>query len=148
MVLLCVSPLGDLINKSYTVSFQHPEESFRPRFPEILHCKSQRALLLRPESQVSPPLITAKIMKISPTAILATTILWVGTLIGAYQLGHRQQGADSSASRTNTKTSGSRVAEGFHDEYSGPACEHKRASEKTLSVKQLFMQLKAIIRPA
>jgi len=86
-------------------------------------------------------------MKTSPTAILATTILWTGTLIGAYQLGHRQQGADSSVSRTNTTTSGSRVAEGSHDESSGPAREHMRASEKTLSVKQLFMQLKAIMRP-
>jgi len=82
-------------------------------------------------------------MKTSPSAILATTILWAGTLIGAYQLGHR----NTAASGADTTSSATMQAGVFDDESPVPARGHKRGTENTLSVKQIFTQIKAIMRP-
>ncbi len=86
-------------------------------------------------------------MKPSPTMILATAVLWIGTLIGAYQFGNRHTASAATDSMADAATAARRSsANGTHGESSGTARDRKRATDKTLTVKQIFAQIKSTAR--
>ena len=85
-------------------------------------------------------------MKANPTAIFATSVLWIVTLIGAYQIG-RHQAADGSATPPATNASAARATTTDHGESSGSSRDRNRKTDKPPSVKQVFAQLKATLRP-
>jgi len=81
-------------------------------------------------------------MKTNPTAILATTILWAGTLIGAYQLGTRHPGPGTAESPNGTTSTTLRGSVDLHAESTNTARERRRSSDKPLTAKQIFAQIK------
>lgn len=93
--------------------------------------------------QYSPTL-----MKATPMSVLAGAVLWLGTLIGVYQLGHRQGAASSEAGAASAVPAGNtRVASTSRSGTDAEARNAQRAADKALTVKQLFTQLKATMRP-
>lgn len=88
-------------------------------------------------------------MKANPLSILAGSVLWLGTLIGAYQFGHRQGAAHPAADPANSTAAGgnTRVASNSHSGTDSERRNAQRSGDKSLTVKQLFAQLKATMRP-
>jgi len=87
-------------------------------------------------------------MKATPISILAGAVLWLGTLFGAYQLGHRQGVAQPEPGAANPAAGGnSRLASHSRSATDAEGRNAQRAGEKPQSVKQLFAQLKVAMRP-
>ena len=88
-------------------------------------------------------------MKANPTLIVAALVLWAGTLIGSYQLGQRHQaGAAADASgNTVAAVSTARPGGSGRTDAEGTTRERVHAADKRLTVKQVFAQLKATMRP-
>ena len=87
-------------------------------------------------------------MKANPLFILAGSVLWLGTLIGAYQFGHRQGVARPATSAAGTPAAGgnTRVASNSRSGTDAERRNAPRSGDKTPTVKQLFTQLKATMR--
>ncbi|MEI8039042.1 MAG: hypothetical protein WCJ14_11690 [Verrucomicrobiota bacterium] len=84
-------------------------------------------------------------MKANPSVLLAGLVLWIATLAGAYQLGHlppAQASANAPAATANLRLSSSTRAG-----TDGTSRDHTRAPDKQMTVKQVFAQLKATMRP-
>ncbi len=81
--------------------------------------------------------------------LLATSVLWLGTLIGAYQFGHRQGSAQPAADLPNSTAAGgnTRVGSNLHSGADAGTRNSQRTADKATTVKQLFAQLKATMRP-
>ena len=88
-------------------------------------------------------------MKANPLFILAGSVLWLGTLIGAYQIGHRQEAAQSAADPASATAAGAntRMASNSHSGADASGRNGLRTADKAPTVKQLFAQLKAMMRP-
>jgi len=88
-------------------------------------------------------------MKANFTVILAGLVLWAGTLIGSYQLGHLHK-ADTTAesSGNGPDTSGNpRLSGSTRADVEGASRDRNRTTDKRMTVKQVFAQLKATMRP-
>ena len=88
-------------------------------------------------------------MKANPLFILAGSVLWLGTLIGAYQIGHGQGAAQSAADPASATAAGAntRMASNSHSGADASGRNGLRTADKAPTVKQLFAQLKAMMRP-
>jgi len=88
-------------------------------------------------------------MKANPLPILAASVLWLGTLIGAYQLGHRQGVAQPAADPVNSTPArgNARIASNPRSGVDASGRNGQRAADKAPTVKQIFAQLKAMMRP-
>ncbi len=86
-------------------------------------------------------------MKAKPTLILATTVLWIGTLVGAYQFGQRHPAGSGGAAVTDSATGAAGDASGARNAVAGSGRDRTRGADKTMTVKQVFAQLKATMRP-
>lgn len=88
-------------------------------------------------------------MKANPQTLLAASALWLGTLIGAYQLGHRQDVIRPAEETTRPATSGgnTRMASYSRNGANADGRNSQRSADKPLTVKQLFAQLKSTMRP-
>jgi hypothetical protein len=86
-------------------------------------------------------------MQINPTVILAGAVLWIGTLAGAYQIGHHPHAGSSAESAATAAAGNPRHSRATHAGADGSALDRSRAADKQLTVKQVFAQLKATMRP-
>ena len=88
-------------------------------------------------------------MKVNPLTILGASVLWLGTLLGAYQLGHHQGAAQPAADLANTasESGNTRISSNSHSGIEAGGRNSQRSADKGPAVKQLFAQLKATMRP-
>ena len=88
-------------------------------------------------------------MKANPLFILAGAVLWIGTLIGTYQFGHRHGTAQLATTPAGATAAGgnTRAASNSRSGTDGGGRSSQRPADKPLTVKQLFAQVKAAMRP-
>ncbi|MCF7732670.1 MAG: hypothetical protein K9N23_13350 [Akkermansiaceae bacterium] len=88
-------------------------------------------------------------MKASPTLIVATAILWIGTLVGSYQLGQRTvaSAGDTDAANLAARNGSAAGTDASSARSSRSARTRSHTDENQLTVKQVFAQLKATLRP-
>jgi leucyl/phenylalanyl-tRNA---protein transferase len=87
-------------------------------------------------------------MKPRPLFILAGAVLWLGTLIGAYQLGQRKMASQPESSVVSAAAAANSRNPGNSRSGSDAAGRGSlRPADKPQTVKQLFTQLKATMRP-
>ena len=87
-------------------------------------------------------------MKSNRLFLIAGAVLWLGTLLGSYQVGHRQGAADPSAGAAGAVGGeNSRLPGNSRNGSDASGRNAQRTGEKSLTVKQLFTQLKATMRP-
>ena len=91
-------------------------------------------------------------MKGNPLILLAGAVLWLGTLVGAYQLGHRQTPGQTTADTTadttaSAATANTRVAASSRGGADSMGMRGQRTTERPATVKQLFSQFKSLMRP-
>ena len=88
-------------------------------------------------------------MKANPLTFVAASVLWLGTLIVAYQLGNRQGAAQPTAEAAGTTAAGgnTRMASNSRSWADAGGRNGQRTADKAPTVKQLFSQLKATMRP-
>jgi hypothetical protein len=107
------------------------------------------ALPYRPIIEDTIPKLHHQPMKTTPMFLLAGAVLWLGTLLGAYQFGQRQGAATAAGTAITDTASGgnARAAGNSRSGTTGEGRHAQRAADKDLTVKQLFTQLKATMRP-
>lgn len=81
-------------------------------------------------------------MKATRLILAAGFALWLGTLFGSYQLGHRRGSDEAAATAAGPRSGG-----GARGDTDGPGRDRVRPTDKAPTVKQLFGQLKATMRP-
>lgn len=87
-------------------------------------------------------------MKPTRLFVIAGAVLWLGTLFGAYQFGHRQGAAPAESGATRPVAgANSRLASQSRSASDAEGRNAQRTGEKPQSVKQLFAQLKVAMRP-
>lgn len=88
-------------------------------------------------------------MKAKPLSILAGSVLWLGTLIGGYQLGQRQGSGQAAAEQPGATAAGgnTRVAGSSRGGADPMGMHGQRSTEKPPTVKQLFSQVRSLMRP-
>jgi hypothetical protein len=89
-------------------------------------------------------------MKANRLFLLAGAVLWLGTLLGSYQIGHRQgaAGPDTTPVGTTAADGNTRTASSSRSGTDGRGGRgSQRPADKALTVKQLFAQVKATMRP-
>ena len=87
-------------------------------------------------------------MKVTLLPILAGSVLWLGTLLGAYQFGQRQGAVQAAPDPATAADAGNtRVASNSRSGTDAAGRNGQRSADKAQAVKQLFAQVKATMRP-
>ena len=87
-------------------------------------------------------------MKLSITAIIGTAILWLGTLVGAFYLGNRQETGKDTAPSSNisVRAGSSGGSSASHHGNESRKAGDREVAARPLTVKQILAKMKATMR--